>query len=146
MKVGLSIQQVTNGLEYKGTFELEQKTFDYQLKFGVPINKLDNQSPPNDSEEEMDKFARKMFQFTVTENGIELEITKELFSFMLQLAGQQVILFYNNPQTQDSNEGIIGSLVNHKSELSALLNVQASIGMSCSFTIADEHVPKILKE
>lgn len=146
MKVVVNIQQITHGTEYQGTFEGFPNTIDYKLCFGVPINKLSSQQPPEEKEKCL-PWTKNLFQFTVTKSNTDLEISDELFGFMMQTAGELAVRFYDNPQTQDyaSDGGIVSDAIRNKeSSLLGRLGANVSIGMSTTYEVEEKDLPKEL--
>ena len=41
INIKANVIQIMEGIEYRGTLGLDECNFEYQLKFGVPINRLD---------------------------------------------------------------------------------------------------------
>ncbi|HYF05770.1 MAG TPA: hypothetical protein VEA59_06395 [Patescibacteria group bacterium] len=97
------IQQVTHGTAYKGDLTIGETKLEYNLLFTIPINGLDNMQPPKSEAE-----IRQTFQITVKKDGAPIELTFEEYGLFFQLLVDFAVEFYNNPQTQDSNEGILG--------------------------------------
>jgi hypothetical protein len=125
------VEQVVNGNHYKGHLKIADSVVEYELIFSVPISKLDELEYPNGISD-----VRKVFQFTIKKDQKEVELNDDEYSFFLHMLAEFVVMFYNNPQTQDSNEGSIGLLVQGLGPMAAF-GAKASIGMtsssSCSF-------------
>lgn len=136
MKVKVWVTQITEGLEYNGCIELNDIKFDYNVLFGVHIDKLDDQEDP-DGIEELKAQTKKLFQFSLKRENEEIEIDDTLFGFLLGTVGVQVVEFYNNPQAQSSNQGVIGELVRGTSPLPG----QMTIGCNVTYDIPEEDIP-----
>ncbi len=147
MDVKVSVTQITHGLEYEGTIEGLDGSIHYHLSFGVPIDKLDSQKMPED-QAGMRARAMELFNFTVTKDDLLLEITDELFGFMVSTAGQVSLSLYNNPQTQDyaTSDGLLaGAIKNKQNSLLGSFGMSASIGMSTLFDVSNNSIPRILQ-
>lgn len=146
MLVKVSVTQITHGSEYEGTIEGLGNDIKYQLSFGVPIDRLDSQKMPDDKSK-VKALAKKMFGFTITKSDKQLEISDELFGFMVGTAGQLAISFYNNPQTEDyvHGSGILSDAIKNKDRsLLGAFGAKISIGMSNQFNIPDIAIPSVL--
>lgn len=147
MKLKISVEQVTNGREYLGTIEGLSEDLNYKLKFGVPIDQLDDQKLP-ESKEESSIFAKKLFNFTVKKGEDSLEMSDELFAFMVQTAGHVTLTFYSDEQAKSYNNGsgIISDALNSKeNSLMGAFGASVSIGMSISIDVPKEKLPTILQ-
>ncbi len=147
MKLKISVEQVTNGREYKGIIEGLGEDLNYKLKFGVPIDQLDNQKVP-ESKEEASIFAKKLFNFTVKKGEDSLEMSDELFAFMVQTAGHLTLTFYSDEQAQSYNNGsgVLSEALNSKeNSLMGAFGASVSIGMSRSIDLPKEKLPTILQ-
>ena len=149
MHVTVRLEQITQGSEYKGTLEgIGVAPIEYNLCFGVPIDQLDFQKMPDDPEKAFLR-AKELFNFKVTKQGNDIEITNEVFGFMMQAAAQVAISFYNNGQSQDYNSGggLLSDAIEKKgSSFLGQLGMQVSIGMSCQFEVDEVHIPKLLMD
>lgn len=128
MKVSVErhVEQVRNGSHYKGYVKIAETKLDYELVFGVPIDRLDSMEPAKD-----ENAIRRLFQITVKRDNANIELTKEEYSFFLSMIGEFAVEFYNNPQTRDSQEGMMGMMLQGRGPLSSF-GVSASIGMTSS--------------
>ncbi len=120
--IELYVEQVKDGVEYKGNIAFAGTKFDYTIVFTVPIPKLDELGPPEGPEE-----VRRLCPISLTrdENGIEL--TDEEYGLFFHLLIQFVVDFYNNPQTRDNNQGLLG-----QPKILESFGASLSIGMSSS--------------
>lgn len=146
MKVEFSVSQIIHGVEYEGTIEGLGADIKYKLSFGVPIDQLDSQTLP-ENEQERKSLVRKLFNFTVTKSGQCIDLSDELFGFMLEITGKLALEFYNNPQTQDYNNTntMLGDAIKNKEHsLLGSSGVDVSIGLSVSYNIPKERIPTIL--
>jgi hypothetical protein len=120
------IEQVRNGSHYKGYVKISDTKLDYDLVFGVPIERLENMEPTADENE-----IRRIFQLTVKRNNANIELTKEEYGFFFSMVVELAVDFYNNPQTRDANKGLMGSMLQGRGPLSSF-GASASIGMTSS--------------
>jgi hypothetical protein len=147
MKLKISVEQVINGREYQGTIEGLSEDLNYKLKFGVPIDQLDDQKIP-ESKEEAGILAKKLFNFTVKKGEDSLEMSDELFAFMVQTAGHVTLIFYNDEQAKSYNNGsgVLSHALNSKeNSLMGAFGASVSIGMSSSIDLPKEKLPTILQ-
>lgn len=128
MKVSVErhVQQVRNGSHYKGYVKIAETKLDYELVFGVPIDRLDSMEPAKDESE-----IRRLFQITVKRGNANIELTKEEYGFFFSMIVELAVEFYNNPQTRDSQEGMLGLVIRGQGHLVGM-GVSASIGMTNS--------------
>jgi hypothetical protein len=122
------VEQVRDGSHYRGDVKIAGTKLDYELKFAVPISQLDDMARPNGPEE-----VRRIFQLTVEKEGVLIELTDEEYGFFFQMLVMLAVDFYNNPQTRDSNDGIIGMTVRGEGPL-ADMGMSTSIGVKSSGT------------
>ncbi|MDD2785645.1 MAG: hypothetical protein PHS79_01985 [Patescibacteria group bacterium] len=118
-----SVEQVRDGDYYKGSIKIAEKTFKYELKFAIPIGKLDD-APPLEGIEEI----RRVFQITVTKDGATLELSELEYGFFFQMLAEFAVDFYNEPQTRKSNLGDMGRLLRAEHPLVDM--GKTSIGMT----------------
>ncbi|MGB2791483.1 MAG: hypothetical protein IPJ67_04380 [Candidatus Moraniibacteriota bacterium] len=124
VSVELHIEQVRDGSHYNGYMKIASTKLDYELVFGVPIAQLGSMEPAKDESE-----IRRLFQITVKRDATNVELTKEEYGFFFQMLVTLAMDFYSNPQTRDSQEGMIGLILNGRG-LMAGFGVSASIGMT----------------
>jgi hypothetical protein len=148
MKLSISVTQITDGTDYEGLIEGLSERINYHLSFGVPIKQLDSQVLPEDSKERM-AVAKKLFNFSVTKADQALDVTDEMFVFMVSTAGQLAVSFYNNPQTRQyaESDDLLASAIRdkEKSLLGVLGMKSASIGMSTQINIPENSIPEVLR-
>jgi len=118
------VEQVRNGSHYKGYVKIADTKLDYELVFGVPIARLDSMEPVKDESE-----VRRLFQITVKRGNANIELTKEEYGFFFSMIVEMAVDFYNNPQTRDSNEGMMGQMLQGRGPMSAF-GASMSIGMT----------------
>ena len=145
MKIKIEVTQIKNGLEYSAVITIDEiVSFKCNLVFGVPISQLDNQKQPKDKAHAME-FGRKLFQFTIKKDDEEIEITDEIFGFLIQVFGIRAINFYTSGQIQDNNNTpTFGKLLDKDSALSKTTGMTASMSIQSSFTVED--IPAVLKK
>ena len=120
------VEQVRNGSHYKGYVKIVDTKLDYELVFGVPIAKLDSMEPAKDENE-----IRRIFQLTVKRDNANIELTKEEYGFFFSMVVELAVDFYTNPQTRDSQEGMMGLLLSGRGPM-ADFGASVSIGMTSS--------------
>lgn len=128
MKVSIEryVQQVHDGSHYKGHVKIAQTKLDYELRFAVPIPQLDVMELPEDKDK-----IRRIFQLTVKKGDASIELTDEEYGFFFQMLVPFAAEFYKNPQTRDSNEGIMGMTLRGQGPMAAL-GVTSSISITSS--------------
>lgn len=119
------VEQVRDGSHYKGYMKIADTKLDYEFVFGVPIARLDSMEPAKDENE-----IRSLFQLTVKRDSVNVELTKEEYGFFFSMVVELAVDFYNNSQTRDSNEGIMGMTLRGEGPMIAGLGISASIGMT----------------
>ena len=148
MEIKVNVTQITHGKEYEGAMVgPSNEIIKCKLLFGVPIDQLDDQKMSDNKQKRM-AFARRLFNFTIVKGTKSLDITDELFGFMVGTIGQKAIQFYNDPQTKRYNEeaGIISDAIrNENGNIMKMFGASVSIGFSLSYDIPEKHVPDILK-
>jgi hypothetical protein len=141
--IKIVVTQIVNGLEYSAIITIAETTeFTCHLKFGVPIDELNDQEFPNDKEELM-ALSKRLFQFSMKKDESEIEISDEIFGFLVQVFGQIVLDFYNNEQIRDTNTGTLGQLLDKDSALRKITATELSISTTRSFRVVD--IPPALK-
>ena len=120
------VEQVRDGSHYKGYVKIADTKLDYELVFGVPIARLDSMEPAKDEGE-----IRRLFQITVKRGNANIELTKEEYGFFFSMIVELAVDFYNNPQTRDSQEGMMGMMLQGRGPMAAF-GASASIGMTSS--------------
>ena len=125
------VEQVVDGLHYKGHVQISDVRIEYELVFSVPIPEVDNLDFPNGISD-----IRKTLQLTVMKDQKEIDLTDEEYSLFLHILADFVVAFYGNSQSRRSNEGDMGRLLRGQGPMAAFV-AKASIGMtsksSCSF-------------
>lgn len=107
VKVERHVEQVVDDKHYKGYVMIGDTKLEYELKFGIPISRLDDNEPPEEISEH-----RKILQLTVKKDGNAIELEDKEYSFFMYILLMFVVGFYNNPQTRANNESpITGSLL-----------------------------------
>jgi len=141
--VKLSVTQVKDGTNYKGSVSFNDVSFDYKIHFVTPIDKLDDLAKGSITPEKM----KKMIQIDITDSEgkpVSLE-TDLLYGLFLSTAGIGAIKFYNNPQTRDSNAGFMGPIIRNEGIIAG--NIfdgagRAEISIQSSFQIGS--TPKLV--
>jgi hypothetical protein len=121
------VEQVQDGTHYRGHVKFGDIQFEYELRLAVPIPKLDDMKEPP---EEVSAI-RRLFQITVKKGEESIELTDDEYSFFFHLLGEFVVNFYNDPQTRDSQEGLMGQMVRGEG-LAAVFGSSAKIGITSS--------------
>lgn len=122
------VEQVTEGTRYKGHLKIAENTFNYELYFATHISRMDDEEPIASIEK-----ARKDFQITVKKGEKGIELADKEYGFFFQMLVEFAIRFYNNPQTQSSNRGSMGQLMQGRDSMAAF-GASASIGVASSGT------------
>jgi hypothetical protein len=117
------VEQVRDGVCYRGYVKIEGTNFDYELIFGVPIPELDAIEPSSDESE-----FRRRFQITVIRYGLNIELTKDEYGFFFSMIVECALRLYNHPQTRAGNRGEMGLLLSGLGPL-AEFGGSASVGI-----------------
>ena len=103
IEVRTIITQIQDGVEYAGGISLEGHVFEYELRFGIPLNKLDKLGKENW------KNVEEAISFVIRDpEGNKLLLDNKKGSAFLAVALESTIDFYNSPQTRDANKGLLG--------------------------------------
>lgn len=127
------IEQVQDGCCYKGYVLINNEIrLYYDLVFKVPIAVLvKKEELPKDVDE-----LRNLIQITVTRDGANVELTNDEYGFFFSMVVEFAVVFYNSPQTRDSNEEFLGRILRKNEPIAAIC--AASIGMTrsglCNFS------------
>lgn len=123
------VEQVRNGSHYKGYLKIGESKLDYELVFEFPIKQLDSMEPATSWDE-----VQRLFKITVKREDANIELTKEEYRFFFEMIVEFAVEFYNNPQTRDSQEGVLGALLRGNGQTLLGLDVSASIGMTSNYS------------
>jgi len=128
MKVSVErrIEQVVDGSHYKGHIKIADTKFDYDLKFAVPISRLDDTKPSADPKE-----IRRMFQLVLKRGEAIIDLMEDEYSFFFYMLVTFAVEFYNDPQTRHNNGGLIGMILSGQGPM-ADLGVSGSISIVSS--------------
>lgn len=118
------VQQVSDGDHYEGYIKIAEIKLNYDLRLAVPIDQLDNLEPTESVDE-----IRRLFQFTIKKDKTNIELTDEEFKLFFQLIVPFVLDFYNNPQTRNNNQGLMGKVLRNEGPMAAF-GISASIGIT----------------
>ncbi len=99
------IEQVADGIHYKGYLKIKERTFEYDFKLTIPIPELGNQ-PLSTTRDEVNKQIRSTFQLCLKKDGSELELTDEEYAFFFMVLLNSAVDLYYNPQTRAKNLGL----------------------------------------
>jgi hypothetical protein len=131
VKIKVDVTKVQDGREYKGNISFDGHDFQYHLRFGVHLrefNEIAQRNPPPTYED-----ITSLIQFTVKDaHGKLVTLDKSSFPLFLSTAGKLAMDFYDNPQTRESQEGILGMAVSRMGAL-ADMGISVSIGMSTEY-------------
>lgn len=146
MKIKMSVQQVIDGKEYTGSISDGTQEMNYNLRFTVAIPNLEEDAKKREaSGKKMPREEiRSMFPLAITRSGTALKINEEQYGLLFSLLAPFVLDFHNNPQTRDSNEGLMGNLV--RGEGGGFLPkgfAKAIIGMESSVELQEPHLKVI---
>ena len=130
------VEQVTDGVEYKGWLKISSTQLEYRLVFKVPIPELDK--APLAEGLAVDEI-RDIFRITVIKSGNPIQLSDKEYAFFFGLLIKFACEFCVNPQTRDSQQGIMGDMVRGNSPLHGL-GASATIGVQGggSFEFDDE--------
>jgi len=85
------IEEVAEGIRYKGTIRIGGVKFDYELKFSTPIPDLDSTKQPGTVEQ-----VRLIFQISLERDGRKIELDEDEYSFFFSMLVEAVVKFYNS--------------------------------------------------
>jgi len=120
------VEQVSDGIHYKGYIVFAADKFDYELKFAVPIPQLDDLEPPKGREE-----IRRLFQITIKRDEANIELSDEEYGFFFQMITELAIELHDNEQTRANNEGFVGQALRGGGPMAGF-GVSVKIGMKSS--------------
>lgn len=125
VRVERYIEQVQYGSQYKGYLKIVDTNFDYDLNFAVLIPSLDGIGPFNGIGE-----IRRIFQFTLRKDGLNVDLTDKEFGFLFPLIMELVAEIYSHPQNRAGDKGFIGAAlrgngVMAKSGISAFISTDS---------------------
>ena len=129
--IKVNLKQVTDGSEYKGSITFGEQTFHYEIRFGLPLNALDELADIGP-----DEFTKRT-ELKVT-NSKERDVildgtTKQLF---MGTVGKLAIEFYMEPRTREAQDGFMGEAL--RGDPLGLLGgfiEDAAIGMSIEYKL-----------
>jgi len=133
MKVPVTITQKVDGLQYEGTIKIGEKKFDWEICLGAPIPKILSQEVSVGGKEAL----RQLFNVTVKIGDKEVDITDDLFVFLMGTVVSLTLDFYQEPQTRDFNETMPDMVARYSL-------TPASCGMEMSYNIPEDRIPKAL--
>ena len=140
VKAAIDVNQVRDGLEYKGNFIYNEHRFQYEVAFKTHIKKLFQRLGPDPSLEEFDKLINvKVYD----ENGEPLTLDDKTKNPFIRIAGMYAIDFYHDSNMRSFNDkGIIAKTVRGKG-IFARLGLQDIFRMSAQFTM--KKIPELEK-
>ena len=113
------ITQVKDGIEYNGNISFDSHDFKYEIMFGIPITEL-NEAVKRSPNTIMDK----MYLEITDSKGKIVSLDNQVKSLFMGIIGPLAIEFYNNPQTRDSNEGLLGRIARREEGISFGMNTE----------------------
>ncbi|MCC2630195.1 MAG: hypothetical protein K0S38_4 [Candidatus Paceibacter sp.] len=146
----LKIEQVTDGLEYKGHITFNGHRLFWHMKLTRSLEDLQQDLPtdiPTD-EAERESYIRNLFGLSILreENGTPVELDTDTFGLFFELLFTFVIRFYEDPQTRDSQQGYLGLAM--RGEFPGFGPVKAaSVGMESKpvYRFSDEAIDLVSK-
>lgn len=135
MKVQIErkVEQVVDGTHYKGHLKIAETVLHYELRFAIPIPRLDDMKPLDGADE-----VRRTFQITVKRDDANVELTDEEYCFFFNILMEFAVSFYHNPQTRDSQEGLTGMGLRGEGLMSTFASISIGITHHCSFDFEPE--------
>ena len=70
-----------------------------------------------------------MFSLRKTQDGPAIDLPEGGWNMFVSILLEKVIAFYENPQTRDSNSGLLGSIMWEENLLACMLGATVKIGM-----------------
>jgi hypothetical protein len=95
----LYLEQVEDGIHYKGLIGIGSTKFEYDLVFGVHLKEIDDQDAIQSEEE-----VRQLFQLKLSKDGVNIHLNKDEFLLFFSLLFDEVYNFYNQQQTHFAND------------------------------------------
>lgn len=133
MKVPVTVNQKVNGYQYTGTIQIGERKYEWELHLGAHIDRILSQAEKPDSKEAL----RRLFNVTLKVGDKVVDITDELFGFLMRTVVILVLEFYQESQTRDFNEGPIAFFASQ-------LGGVATCGMESAYDIPEDCLPKAL--
>ena len=127
----LSIQQVTQNVDYEGTIKIGKIEFSYKASFNIPIDQIKSELPKQNNGSPTLAQMQRLFPIRLYRKpqGSLIDITLDEYRLFFNVIIYSIIDFAENPQTIDSNKGMLGQIMNGNNELSGLGQISASIGI-----------------
>ena len=120
VKIEQYLEQVTDGVQYKGHVKIGGAKFDYDLQFLVPIPGLEDMETPRDKEE-----VRRLFPIRLQKGGADVGLEPNEYGFFFGLLTPLAVDFYMLPQTRDAQKNILGGMTG---PLMRAIGAKATIG------------------
>ena len=124
VQVKIEVTQIKYGTDYKGRIEIGKSTITWEIKFLIPIPKLESAF-----DVEPTPSLRDVFNVTMKKDDDTLELTDEEWKYFVSLLVGHVLDFHNLDQTQDMNRnrGIISdALRERKFDLGMMVKIGAT--------------------
>ncbi len=134
MKVPVTLRQKVDGVDYEGTLQIGEKKFNWDVHLGAPMEKILSQEVEINGPDDV----RKIFAIRLKAGDTAVELSNDLFVFLMTTAIQLTLDFYQMPQTRDANAG---SIQFYASQLGG----KATFGIEASYDIPEERIPAELK-
>lgn len=127
--VKLVIEQVNDGVDYKGSVTIDGTKLDYALHFATPLPELDEQPELRDPGK-----VRQIIQLTILREGRAVELTLDEYGLFFGLIVEYVGEFYNEPQVRSNNSGLVGMAMRGEGPISEIARVNMSLERGFRYT------------
>ena len=97
------VEQVEDGRKYCGHITIAGTILTFELVFTIPLRELDDNEPVKTPEK-----IRERFQIAIKRGDELIDLDLDEYGFFFSALVPFAADFYNNGQTRDSNEGILG--------------------------------------
>ena len=141
--VEIQINQISDGYEYDGECKIANKPFAFRINFPMGIERfctLTAEEMPSDPDD-----IQKFLPITVTTDGNPITLRNEAYGLFMTLVAPFVIEFFNNPQTRNNNEGLVGDILHGTSPLSKIASIKIGMSTKRTLNISDDGQRDILR-
>lgn len=96
-----TVQQVVDGLEYKGKVGMGGVEFDFHVLLPIHLDKVDDSNPPESPEE-----ARPLFPIEISKDGTSIELDIEEYGLFFEIISMPLVEFFFQNSTRVVNTEI----------------------------------------
>jgi hypothetical protein len=134
--IEITLNQVRDGYEYDGECRIADKPFAFRISFPMGIERFCNLGA-----DEMPDTPSRIMEFVpmaVTSNGQAIVLGEKPYGLFLALVGPVAIDFFRDPQTRDSNDGMLGDMLRGGPLLNSIASAKIGMSTRSTYDIADD--------